>query len=78
MPVFFDEKQTKGVVYACFTPTQAGLAPLPFKGGIGRGVEKSQINLLLTSMNTVDLSLKFFDSKLFSKLAHCVIINHWH
>jgi hypothetical protein len=47
---FFDKKQTKGVVYACFTSTTVGLAPLPFKGDIGWGVEKTIINLLLTFM----------------------------
>jgi hypothetical protein len=65
---FFDEKQTKGAVFACFI-LREGLAPHPrfTEGESGRGVEKNTINLLLTFMNTIDLRLKLFNSKLFSK-----------
>ncbi len=79
MPVFLTRNRLKG----WFLPAlarQEGIARktidncfAPFKGGIGRGVEKSQINLLLTFMNNVDLRLKFFDSKLSLKTCTALI-----
>jgi hypothetical protein len=54
---FFDEKQKLRGGFCRLYPDQVGIAPHPrfTEGECGWGVEKSQINLLLTFINNVGL-----------------------
>ncbi len=70
MPVFLTRDRLKGRVLPALARQSGYSPPSLFKGGIGRGVEKHNINFLLTFVNNVDLSLKFFDLKSFFKNLH--------
>jgi hypothetical protein len=47
----------KGLSLPAFRLSE-GIAPLPFREAMGWGVEKNQINLLLTFMNSVDFEFE--------------------
>jgi hypothetical protein len=80
MPVFLTRNRLKGWSLPAFSLSE-GIAPHPrfTEGESGQkdcqsfcGVEKNQINLLLTFMNTVDLGFKFSNLSFSQKLAHQV------
>ncbi len=89
MPVFLMRNRLKGWFLPAlarqsgYSPAKQLIIVLPLlREAFGQkdwqsfcGVENSQINLLLTFMNTVDLRLKSFGSKLFSKTLNTAFFN---